>query len=334
MSLSIIDLHCDLLAYLRANPRKNSPLDPVSNCSIPQLEAGNVRLQTLALWDETRPGSHNRLKEELAAYHQMLGDFSDRVAPLSEGNLEKKRVHFVLAVENASVLLEEGEPLALLEERLNQFVDPLLYASLTWNEENRFGGGNQTHVGLKQDGEVALELLAQKGIAVDLSHTSDALADGILNYIHKKGLPLQPLISHSNFRKVLNCPRNVPDMIAKEVAQMGGVIGMNFVRMFIGDQPEDFLKHLRYGIELVGTEALAIGGDFFGGIDLAQIAHLKPFFQAGFDTSACYPRFLKLLEKELSVDQIKKIAYQNAEKLLVRQGLILNQEVNDGTPTP
>ena len=333
MSVPVIDLHCDLLAYLRVDLEKNSPFDPISNCSIPVLENGNVRLQTLALWSETTKGSYKRYTEELYAYYKMLRDFKERVASITNYTPEKKRVHFALAIESLSCLLEEKEPFEYLIERLKALEDPLVYASLTWNEENRFGGGNLTQVGLKREGEIALEILAEEGIAVDLSHTSDPLADDILNYIHKKSLKLRPIASHSNFRSILNCPRNLPDAVAKEIANFGGVIGINFIRVFIGEQNEDFLKHIQYGIELVGSDAIALGGDLFGGIETPTLQDLKPYYLQ-FDSSACYPEFFQFLEKELSHNQIKKIAHLNAEQFLMKQGLIHKEEVNNGTCTP
>ncbi len=58
---------------------------------------------------------------------------------------------------------------------------------MTHHTENRFGGGNFSEVGLKEDGKVLLDYLTDKNIVIDLAHTSDALAFGILNYIdHKK----------------------------------------------------------------------------------------------------------------------------------------------------
>ncbi len=96
--------------------------------------------------------------------------------------------------------LEEDEPLDLLFERFD--AKKWLYISLTWKEENRFGGGDQTMVGLKRNGEVLLEYMDGKDVAIDLSHTSNPLAEGILNHIDKKGLKITTIASHSNFRAV------------------------------------------------------------------------------------------------------------------------------------
>ena len=125
----------------------------------------------------------------------------------------------------------------------------------------------------------------------------------------------------------------MPDAFAKEIAQLGGVIGINFIRVFIGEKNEDFLKHIQYGIQLVGENAIALGGDLFGGIETSTLADLSPYYLK-FDSSACYPEFFQFLEKELSHNQIKKIAHLNAEQFLVKQGLIHQEEVNNGTCTP
>ena len=206
MSYQIIDLHCDLLGYLECHEEKDAALHKESHCSLPLLKKGKVALQTLAIFTETKEGSVQSAKRQLTCYQELLRDYKGDVAPFAEFHLKDKRVHFILAIENASGLLDENEPFDLLFERLNlfqQYGGPLLYVSLTWKSENRFGGGDDTGVGLKREGEVFLEFLSDTNISIDLSHTSDALADDILNFIHKKNLRIKPIASHSNFRRVL-----------------------------------------------------------------------------------------------------------------------------------
>ena len=97
-----------------------------------------------------------------------------------------------------------------------------------------------------------------------------------------------------------------------------GVIGINFVRHFVGNHPEDFLRHIHHGMALGGEDTLALGADFFGGIPLPAIEHLKPFYQEGLSNSSCYPEFLCLLQRGLSQNQIKKIASLNANRLIIQ----------------
>lgn len=316
MSYQIVDFHCDLLSYLAHDRTRNDPLNPLSNCSLPQLREGGVILQTLAVFTETQPGSTQEGEKQLSCYQEMLKKYGTTCAPFSAFDPTKKITHFILAVENASALVEEKESLDIGFARLD--AQDWLYVSLTWNEENRFGGGNNSHAGLKRDGEHFLDYLSGKKIAIDLSHTSAALAHDILNYIHKKGLDLLPMASHSNFRLIHDHRRNLPDAIAKEIFALGGVVGINFIRAFIGDKPEDFVRHFQHGLSLGGEEALCLGADFFGGIPLPEIDHLKPFFQKNYENSSCYPAFLELLSPSFTPEQIQKIAHENALSFLRR----------------
>ena len=121
-------------------------------------------------------------------------------------------------------------------ERIIDNVGNLFYIGLTHHLENRFGGGNFSKAGLKDDGKALLDYLDNKQIAVDFSHTSDALAYDILEYISKKNLKIPILASHSNYRPNFDHPRNLPDDIAKEIINQKGLIGLNFVRAFVNNK--------------------------------------------------------------------------------------------------
>ncbi len=301
--MPIIDFHCDLLGCVEHN-RKLNFYSPETNCSLPQLRAGGVALQTMAVAALTRPGSTAVGKRQLKLYKELLKE----VKPFSEFTAKSTDLHTIIAIENASVLAEESDPLDVAFENLENMlaVEKILYISLTWNHENRFGGGNASKVGLKPDGKALLDYIADRNIAIDLSHTSDALARDILSYTN-----IIPIASHSNFRAITDVPRNLPDDIAREIIKRGGVIGIVFVRRFLGDTPEDFLAHINHGISLGGESALCIGADFYGGIEdiTASIPGiLHPTFQPAFANSSCYPDFIKILPPHLR----DKITHQNA----------------------
>ena len=318
----VIDLHCDLLGCIEQEPKLHFD-HPDLNCSIPQLLKGGVKLQTLALFTITCSGSTRIAEKQIALYQKLLSTYPT-VAPFSTYNPTSDKLHCILAIENASGLAEEDEPLDQAFKRFEaiQNIERILYVSLTWNQENRFGGGNVTTVGLKRDGEVFLEYLSGKNVAIDLSHTSDGLAHDIINYIDKKSLMLIPIASHSNFRSIKDVSRNLPNDLAKEIIKRSGVIGINFVRHFVGERPQDFLEHIRHGIALDGENALCLGADFYGGIDLpaSLIPDLSfPTFQPGFGNSSCYPEFLSLLGQAFSEEQVKKIASGNVNLFLKKQ---------------
>ena len=304
-SCPVIDLHCDLLSFLAEDQEGNTPLQEDSRCSLPLLEKGGVLLQALAIFTETGKGSRKGAEMQLECFRKMQDTY-------------QLPCEFALAIENASGLLEEEEDLRVLKGRLEE--QQWLYVSMTWKGENRFGGGDQTQVGLKDDGKELLRLMDGKGIAIDLSHTSDLLAEGILEFIDKENLKVLPIASHSNFRAVKAHVRNLPDYLAREIIRRGGLIGINFVRHFVGDAPEDFLKHIEHGLSLGGENTLALGADFFGGIPTPAIEHLKPFYQSGFENSGCYKEFKKLLEKRFDEELINQIFFKNAERTLLSGG--------------
>lgn len=290
MKPPVVDLHCDLLAYLNEDREKHSPMDEDSRCSLPLLEKGGVSFQALAVFSDCWENS----KRQIACFQELEGG-----------------PKFALALEGASGILGEEEPFDSIYERFDQ--EEWLYVSLTWKFENRFGGGDQTKVGLKEDGKRLLEHMSGKHIAIDLSHTSDALAEGILDYIHAKGLDIVPIASHSNFRAIKNHPRNLPDTLAKEIIALGGVIGINFVRHFVGEHPEDFVRHIEHGLSLGGEDSLALGADFFGGIFFPGMEKLEPLFQKDFPNSSCYPKLYAFFQKHFNREILDKVFYRNAE---------------------
>ena len=65
--MDVIDLHCDLLGYLAMSPDR-TPEDPIVRCSLPQLKAGNVKTQVLAISSETNYTSLNFGLKQLEAF--------------------------------------------------------------------------------------------------------------------------------------------------------------------------------------------------------------------------------------------------------------------------
>lgn len=314
----IADLHCDLLAYLGQDVGRRGGNDPESQCSIPQLKKGGVVFQALPIFTETQKGSSRIGADQFFAFQKLLKANSHEFRLWGSAQEVPKSITVALAIENASELLEEDEPFELCLKRIDPMLrNQILYVSLTWNDENRFGGGNASLTGLKEDGKTLLDFLGEKRISIDLSHTSDQLAYDILDYIDKKKLKITPLASHSNFRKIKDVPRNLPDEIAREIIRRKGVIGINFLRGFVGTQPHDFLRHLEHAVHLGGKHSVCFGADFFAEIDARPeaVAH-KPFYFPDFDNSSCYPEVLKLVRQHFQEEFIMDLAHRNFEIFL------------------
>lgn len=154
----VFDLHCDLLAYLARGEGRSSH-DLEVRCSVPQMRKGGVKVQTLAAFCRTERGSSEfgwRQAEVFKNLGEEFFQFGGEINPSSD------KIGILFAFENASGFCgEEDELRECLKklERLHEELGKILYISLTWNGENRFGGGAGSRVGLLDDGKRLLDFL-------------------------------------------------------------------------------------------------------------------------------------------------------------------------------
>ncbi len=321
----IIDLHCDLLCYLEGEPHAHPYAREEIGCSIPSLKAGNVGLQVLAMYTATEKGSVTSAINQSRIFKKLLTENSDDFTLANEAGdideLSNEKIGIVAAIENASGFCEESDDLDTGFKNLEEIISNtsrILYITMTHHMENRFGGGNYSDAGLKDDGKVLLEYLNGRKIAIDFSHTSDALANGILDHIDKMGLDIPVLASHSNFREIFEHPRNLPDEIAKELIRRGGLIGMNFVRAFVhNDNPDVLYDHIDYGFSLGAEKAISFGADFFHAGSHPDPTRI-PFFHKEHESADRYPDIIDELSKRLTTEQVEKMANGNVLNYLKR----------------
>lgn len=329
--LPVFDLHCDLLAYL-ANIDGADPMSNEIGCSIPALKAGNVQMQTLAIFTTTGVGSAALGVQQAFVFEELVAAAEDRhFVPLEHpamiedmpcSNESVERIIGIAAIENASGFCEEDEALEEGLERLEfmlEIVSPLLYISLTHNDENRFGGGNYSGsengrdggVGLKDDGRALLEFLSGRRIAVDLSHASDALARDVLDYTYSHGLDIPILASHSNTRAVYSHVRNLPDDVAQEIIARDGLIGITLCAEFIHEYNSNVLmEHIAYVCDVLGgANALALGSDFFYTPDESE-------FFYDYRDAAQFSFMFAQAASWLDEDQLRNFAYGNVQRFL------------------
>ena len=313
--MHIADLHCDLLMYL-AEDETHTAFDLCSRAAIPQLREGGVNWQTLAIFTETEKGSEQKGLAQAEIFAKLPTLYPKDFRLGWQGRAEA--VGLIAAIENASGFCSEEEPLSeglARFDAIEKLVERILYVTLTWKKENRFGGGDETQVGLKEDGKELLRHLSGRGIAIDLSHTSDWLAHDLIDWIDSQGLEIQLIASHSNFRSVTGHLRNLTDELALEVIRRKGVIGLNVVQKFVGiGVPEKLMEHVEHGLSLGGENALCFGADFFYEAAL-NTNPPEPYFFPEYSDASMYPKFLA--ELSVSEQQKKKIAFENAFSLFM-----------------
>ncbi|NOQ71018.1 MAG: peptidase [Crocinitomix sp.] len=325
MNHPVIDLHCDLLAYMLNMPDPDPFKQEGIGCSFPALAEGNVKLQVMAIFTLTKKGSAALALRQSEIFESFLSKYPTHctlvhdVSTLSQIATSSK-LGMIAAIENASGFCEEDEPLEIGFERLEQIISNtarILYIGFTHNTENRFGGGNYSEIGLKEDGKKLLQYLNGKKIAVDFSHNSDALSKDILDYLSKHNLEVPILASHSNYRKVLNHVRNLPDDIAKDIIQRGGIIGVNFLRAFVNNEdPNALYRHINHGIELGGVNSICFGADYFS-TDRHPDQSRIPFYFKEHANASCYPSIIEEVSRQVSPEVIEGISNKNVMNYLI-----------------
>ncbi len=318
MTYPIADLHCDLLSFLGTVPKADAFDKAQIPCAIPWLQDGGVWMQVMAIYTTVEPGSMKLATKQADIFSDLLRKTQETVTFFNSDFLKNpeqdKRIGIIASVENAAGF---GHEKAAWPEIYRQFdailekVGKLAYISLTHHTENRFGGGNYTEgIGLKEDGKHLLDYMAGKRIPIDLSHTSDALAAGILNHIDRHHLPIAVIASHSNFRAIWDHKRNLSDEFAQEIIHRGGIIGVNFLREFLDREvPERLFEHLLYGAKL-SEDAISFGADFFYTKNFPDKSR-HPFYFPLAENAGKYPSILESLSQNLSDSQLRKLASEN-----------------------
>lgn len=138
-----------------------------------------------------------------------------------------------------------------------------------YNLNNLAGGGcHDGNAGLTAFGRAVIREMNRVGMAVDCSHTSHRTT------MEAMRLSDSPVIfSHSCAKALRRHGRNIEDDQIKACARTGGVVGINGVGLFLGDNDissETFVDHVSHVADLVGPEHVGIALDYAfdaGGVD-------------------------------------------------------------------
>ncbi|MBC7662234.1 MAG: membrane dipeptidase, partial [Caulobacter sp.] len=132
---------------------------------------------------------------------------------------------------------------------------------LAYNRNNLAGGGCQDDdPGLTPFGRQMLREMARVGIVACCSHTGYRTAREAIDES-----PTPVIFSHSNARALTDHPRNIPDDLIRACAARGGVVGVNGIGIFLGDNDssvDNVARHVLHMLDLVGSEHVGIGLDY------------------------------------------------------------------------
>ena len=143
--------------------------------------------------------------------------------------------------------------------------------------DNRLGGSlhGESQSGLTPFGERAVHSMTEKGVMIDVAHSSEATVRDTLRVSDGAAL----IVSHTGFNGHCASPRNISDETMALITEAGGLIGVGFwADVTCGEGINAIADAIRYGIDQFGIDHIALGSDWDGSvttpIDASQLPHL------------------------------------------------------------
>lgn len=154
--------------------------------------------------------------------------------------------------------------------------------------------------GLTDAGRKLVERMQERGVFIDLAHASPRAINDVL------AISRRPIIvSHTGVKGTCDNTRNLSDDHLKRIALTGGIIGIGFWdTATCGRDAKAIAKAIRYTVNLIGVDHVALGSDYDGSIE------------APFDTTGVVQITDALLQEGFSESDIKKIMGENVIRTL------------------
>lgn len=293
------DLHCDTVT--EANDKGRGLLNDGLQLSIDRLP-DNQWCECFAIFihDDMRgPAAMAHFERNLNFYRAQLRLHVNRLQAVRTTNdiesaLEAGRIACMLTVENGSVLCGDMKNIRKLAEAGVKIL------TLTWNAANELAGGQASDEGFSFFGRMAVAVLEQNGIILDVSHLNDRSFEDLCQFAKR------PFIAtHSNSRTVCDHKRNLTDKQFCHIVENGGLVGLNFYPAFVNGADdyyfEELADHISHFLSLGGENTLSLGSDFDGAA--------MPSWMAGVqDVPVLYRRMVGMFGQK----QTDKIFSENA----------------------
>lgn len=290
--ISLFDLHCDTLYELY---KKNLDFDNTQlHINSKSSKLFSPYVQVCAIWSDYRLTNDECFEnyKKCLAYTKQLGFDFHTALP------QNARSSFVLSIEDARLLNNSISRL----DRL--YVDGIRSLTLNWKGYSCIGGGWDTSIPLTDFGLQVVLFCIEKGIAVDLSHSSKETQRQVIKLTEKYNFA--PFYSHSNSYSVCNHERNITDDLAKEISSLNGLIGLSVCPDHLSFNKKatvySLVSHAYHFLELGCEGCLALGCDFDG------VTSLPVGISGISDLSKLYAIFSKEFGKRIT----ERIFYKNS----------------------
>jgi microsomal dipeptidase-like Zn-dependent dipeptidase len=154
--------------------------------------------------------------------------------------------------------------------------------------------------GLTPFGVQAVRAIEEMGLIIDVAHSSEKVIDDVLQ------ITMRPIVvSHTGVRGACDSPRNLSDAQTRAIAAKGGLIGIGFWPGAVCEAtPAGVAKSLRYAVDLVGIDHVALGSDYDGSTTVR------------FDASESAALIEAMLDAGFSEAEVRKIGGENVLRFL------------------
>jgi membrane dipeptidase len=120
--------------------------------------------------------------------------------------------------------------------------------------------------GITAFGRDVVRACQRLGILVDISHASWLSSHEVMDVVEYNTRPV--IASHSGCKTLHSHARNITDGIMRRVGGMGGVVGIPFVKSFLGDY--SVADHIDYAVQTIGIDHVGIGSDLDGAVCVVE----------------------------------------------------------------
>lgn len=331
-SLFVADLHADSLLWKRDLLKRSD----VGQIDLPRLQEGNVALQVFSATTKTPAGLNieentadsdnitmlavaqfwpvatwNSIYERARYQLQKLWDFSEDsngelIVLQSRSDLRSlvERRKSGDSVVGGLYLIEGAHPLEGEIENLDKlFSQGLRISGLTHFFDNELGGSlhGVNGEGLTQFGKQVIKRAGELGIIIDIAHASPAMVRDVLSMSDR---PV--ILSHGGIKGACDTSRNLGDKLMLEIADRGGIIGIGYWESAVCDpSPAGIVRSIRYGIDLMGADHVALGSDYDGAVNTTL------------DSSELAILTQTMMDEGFSEEEIRKVMGENVKRFLL-----------------
>ena len=305
-NLFVADLHADSLLWARdlAEHHERGHVD------LPRLRQGNVALQVFSAttkspsglnyqsndaatsdditklaivqrWPSATWGSlYARASYQLERLTDLAAEHPDKIMLVRSRSdldtLDARRAGGEPVV-GAMYLIEGAHPLEGELANLDRlFEQGLRIVGLVHFFDNDVAGSlhGLKRPGLTPFGRDVVRRAEELGMIIDIAHASPRAVSEVL------AMATRPVIlSHGGMAGNCATPRNLDDALMRRMAANGGILGVGFWKAVVCDaSPDGIVTAIRYAIDTLGIEHVALGSDFDGTItttfDAAELAVL------------------------------------------------------------